>query len=75
VASTSEKESLKVFNGKTKYNEWEFVYVPRGAITGGGMPQGQFQPGQGTPNQGFGGAMTPGVITTTPKTPGAGPVQ
>ena len=28
VASTSEKESLKELDGKTHYNEWEFVYDP-----------------------------------------------
>jgi hypothetical protein len=28
VASKSEKESIKTFNGQTKYNRWEFVYLP-----------------------------------------------
>jgi type II secretory pathway pseudopilin PulG len=42
VSSTSEKKGLKEINGKTKYNEWEFVYDPtldpylRGGIAGGG---------------------------------------
>ena len=71
----NEKESIKVFNGKTKYNEWEFVYVPRGPLTGGGIPQGQMQPGQGSLNQSGGGAMTPGVVTPVLKPPGAGPMQ
>jgi type II secretory pathway pseudopilin PulG len=75
VASTNEKESIKVFNGKTKYNEWEFVYVPRGPLTGGGIPQGQVQPGQGSLNQRGGGAMTPGVVTPVLKPPAAGPMQ
>lgn len=29
VSSTSDKESIKEWNGKTRYNEWEFVYDPR----------------------------------------------
>src|SRR5207244_5486938 len=29
VASTSEKQTLKTYNGRNKYNEWEFYYVPR----------------------------------------------
>jgi hypothetical protein len=28
VASASEREGLKEFNGKTKYKEWYFVYDP-----------------------------------------------
>ncbi len=28
VASTSDKDSLKEMDGKTKYNEWEFTYDP-----------------------------------------------
>jgi type II secretory pathway pseudopilin PulG len=41
VSSTSEKKGLKEINGKTKYNEWEFVYDPtldpylRGGTAGG----------------------------------------
>jgi hypothetical protein len=27
VASSSEKESLKTYNGKNHYNEWEFIYL------------------------------------------------
>lgn len=40
VASKSEKESLKTYNGRNKYNEWEFYFVSR-APTQTGMPQGQ----------------------------------
>ena len=63
VASKSEKESLKSYNGRSKYNEWEFVYIPRGPqpVAGQNTPQGgQPQPqGGGTtpvgrnPPQGF----------------------
>ena len=52
VASKSEKESLKSYNGRSKYNEWEFVFIPRGQPPGAGqnVPQGgQPQPqGSGT---------------------------
>jgi type II secretory pathway pseudopilin PulG len=40
VASKSEKESLKTYNGRSKYNEWEFYFIPR-APTQTGVPQGQ----------------------------------
>ena len=40
VASKSEKESLKSYNGRSKYNEWEFVYIPRGPQPGANTPQG-----------------------------------
>jgi hypothetical protein len=29
VASKSEDEGIKVYNERTKYNEWEFIYDPR----------------------------------------------
>jgi type II secretory pathway pseudopilin PulG len=42
VASTSEKESLKELDGKTHYNEWEFLYDP--SLD----PNARQQPGGGT---------------------------
>jgi len=79
VASTSKKESLKVLNKKTHYNDWEFVYDPSLDLSMGGglgMPlpgqnpaQNPLAPG-GTPIQigpgssGFGGGMQgPGPVT------------
>jgi type II secretory pathway pseudopilin PulG len=65
VSSTSEKEGLKEIDGRTRYNEWEFVYDPTQDPTarqqgGGGQGGGgQRPPGQG-PQQG---------------PPGQGPVQ
>ncbi len=44
VASTSEKESLKIYNGRNKYNEWEFYYIPRQQGPTAGVPGPQ--PGQ-----------------------------
>jgi type II secretory pathway pseudopilin PulG len=55
VTSKSKDTSLKVFNGRTRYNEWAFVNVQtsqRVGGPGGGPPgaQGQ-QPGQQGPGQ------------------------
>ncbi len=40
VASKSEKESLKTYNGRNKYNEWEFYFISQAPIQTG-APQGQ----------------------------------
>ncbi len=49
VASKSKGESLRIFNGRTHYNEWQFIYVQQAA------------PGQGgAGGPGRGGAATPG---------------
>jgi type II secretory pathway pseudopilin PulG len=54
VASTSRKKSIRVWNGKTRYDEWEFLGLP-GTATLGGVPAVGGQPpaaGQQTsPNQ------------------------
>jgi len=51
VASTSEKQTLKTYNGRNKYNEWEFYYVPRQQLqpptAPGQQPAGQ-RPGLGS---------------------------
>ena len=42
VSSTSEKKGLKEIDGKTKYNEWEFVYDPTlDPLMRGGQGMGQ----------------------------------
>ncbi len=51
VTSKSKETSIKVYNGRTKYNEWAFVYVQTSQRPG---QPGQGQPamgGQGGPNQ------------------------
>jgi type II secretory pathway pseudopilin PulG len=51
VASTSRKKSIRVWNGKTRYDEWEFLGLP-GNATQGGVPAVGGQPpaaGQQTP--------------------------
>jgi len=59
VSSKSKDASLRVYNGRTHYNEWQFIFVPQatptapGAAPGGG-PGGQPQPG-GQPPGGIGG--------------------
>ncbi len=57
VASTSEKESLKIFNGRNKYNEWEF-FTDFAALSAraqrrqpGQTPQPPGQPGQTLPGR------------------------
>lgn len=65
VTSKSKDESIKIYNGRSKYNEWAFVYIQttqRPGQTGGPGPGGPARPGQ---QQGpFGmqpGAMPPGA--------------
>ena len=77
VASSSEKESIKNFNGKSKYSEWEFVFFTGGSVTGGGgLPQGQNPSGNIGPGQGGGGASSPGAVPPAPRPllPGRSPM-
>ena len=67
VASTSEKESLKTYNGRNKHNEWEFFtdYAALAARAQRGRPGGRpgqsRQPGQsGQPGQAGQGRGRPG---------------
>ena len=70
VSSTSDKASLKELEGKTHYNEWEFVYDPRfdrqANTLGVGAPgqQGAFGPQM---NQ------QPGSFGTQPMQPSPSP--
>lgn len=61
VSSNSDKVSIKEFDGKNHYNEWEFVYDPRydpSNYQQGGMVQpGAQTTGQPSPLPGFGGPM------------------
>jgi len=49
VASTSKQKTLKTYNGRDRYNEWEFYYA------------GQQQLRSPTPAQGVSGAPRPGA--------------
>jgi type II secretory pathway pseudopilin PulG len=52
VMSKSKDESIKLYNGRSHYNEWAFVYVPQVQAPGAGAP-GVGAPGQrGGPGQG-----------------------
>jgi type II secretory pathway pseudopilin PulG len=51
VASKSKAESIRIYNGRTHYNEWQFVYTMQTQAPGqGGAPGGQ--PQRGGRNQG-----------------------
>jgi len=51
VTSKSKDESIRIYNGRTHYNEWQFLYTAP-ANAGRGAPQPGAVPGQpGTPGQ------------------------
>jgi type II secretory pathway pseudopilin PulG len=59
VASKSKEKSIRLYNGRTHYNEWVFTYtppqVPGAGAPGAGVPGGATGPrGTGNPNP-FGG--------------------
>jgi len=54
VVSKSKETSIRIYNGRTHYNEWVFQYVPRQQAPGAGAP-GQPGPGQ------RGGQQGPGI--------------
>ena len=64
VASKSTDTSLRIYNGRTHYNEWQFIYSP--ALLGPGQQRPGMRPGQGgTPvmpgrGRGPGPGMGPG---------------
>lgn len=76
VVSTNKKDTIREFNHKKKYNEWQFIYDP-GTDRGGLLmtpnqppltPFGQ-QPGQQNGN-GQNGAATPTGLQNNPNSPG-----
>ncbi len=70
VASTFEGPSIKSYNTRTKFNEWEFVFQYQQQTVPGQTTPGQTTPGQTTPGQ-----TTPGQNTTSGngQLPGFGP--
>ena len=58
VTSKSKESSIKIYNGRNKYNEWAFVYIQTAQRPGGpgAVMPGQVRPGQGGP----GGPVGPG---------------
>ena len=55
VASKSKDASIRIYNGRTHYNEWQFVYVMQTSAPGQASGSGG-QPQRGGQNQGAGGA-------------------
>jgi hypothetical protein len=77
VASTSEDTSIRIYKGRTKYHQWEFVFAQAAARPGpAGMPgrpggPGQSRPGMPSRPGGPGGLGRPG--TGRPGGPGMNP--
>jgi type II secretory pathway pseudopilin PulG len=71
VASKSKAASIRLYNGRSHYNEWQFLYVAQVQQPGGpgrGQPPGRGQgpqPGIGGPNRG-GPGRGPGTQVPTP---------
>lgn len=63
VVSKSPETSLRVYDGRTTYKEWQFVYAPS-ATPGGGGGQGRGPRGSGS------GAARPGMGTGSGGGPG-----
>jgi type II secretory pathway pseudopilin PulG len=79
VASTSPKKTIREFNKKNHYKDWQFVYDPStdrgGMLTGPAQPPlaGSVAGGQAVPGQ-PGGASAPGQQPATPtQQPGQNP--
>jgi type II secretory pathway pseudopilin PulG len=56
VMSKSKEKSIRIYNGRTHYNEWVFVYQPTMQSPGGGVP------GAGVPGQRGGQPGGPGPL-------------
>jgi len=68
VTSKSKAASIRIYNGRTHYNEWTFVYAPPTPTPGAGGGPGSGTPGQrGQPQRGQqgqqGGPFGPGGAT------------
>lgn len=74
VTSKSKDTSIKLYNGRSKYNEWAFVYVQtvqrpgQSGAPSQGAPGGQAQPGA----FGMPGGMPPGAQGPNGQRPGFG---
>ena len=71
VQSKSKAESIRIYNGRTHYNEWQFVYIPQTGPGGRGQP-GVPQPGLGQPGGPRRGGPQPGSPTFPQPTPRPG---
>jgi type II secretory pathway pseudopilin PulG len=59
VTSKSKDKSIRIYKGRSHYNEWQFVYVPQAQAPGAGAP-------------GAGGPGGPGSRGSNPSNPGGG---
>jgi type II secretory pathway pseudopilin PulG len=69
VASTSKQKTIKTYNGRNKYNEWEFYYVPQQ------QPRPTATPGQGQPATGTRPGQTSATSRPGQPSPSAFPQQ
>jgi type II secretory pathway pseudopilin PulG len=60
VTSKSKDQSIRLYNGRGRYNEWAFVYIPQQVAAGAGAP-GSAVPGQ-VPGQRGGRPGGPGQV-------------
>lgn len=51
VVSKSKDKSIRLFNGRSHYNEWQFVFVAQTQAPGAGGAAGTAAPGQGSGQQ------------------------
>jgi type II secretory pathway pseudopilin PulG len=73
VASKSKDTSIRLYNGRSHYNEWAFVYQPQVQQAGQGGAPGTAQPGQiAQPPGQRGGRGGPGMTPTMPGQRGGG---
>jgi type II secretory pathway pseudopilin PulG len=74
VTSTSKLQSIREYNKKDHYNQWQFIYDPGadhgGLITTPTQPMLQSVPAVGQPGAGQSGGATPGNATGLPAGPG-----
>jgi type II secretory pathway pseudopilin PulG len=68
VASKSTQTSFRLYNGKSKYNEWIFMAVAATTAAGGGARGGQAPGGRGGRAGGRGGTPLGGSQSTPPST-------
>jgi hypothetical protein len=64
VTSESDETSIRIYKGRTKYNQWQFVYAQasgRPGAPGGQQRPGRPGPGQQRPGGPFGPGQRPGM--------------
>ena len=57
VQSKSKAQSIRIYNGRTHYNEWQFVYIPQTGPGGRGQPGRPRTPGVRQPGPQRGGTQ------------------